>query len=187
MNGTRAAILAGLIICATLTGWLLQNQDAYTTTTTSSEHGHDMFARGMDLDVMDAVGALHYRIKADSMYHYPGDDHVQLTRPVMDIFRQAQPQWHIESDSSRLADSGATIKLLGEVHIKRMKTEEDQELVIHTRDLIVKPEKQLAETEHRAVIESGRYMIEGVGMHADFTTNRLELHSRVRGRFDVSG
>ena len=187
MNGTQAAILGSLVISATLTGWLLQNQDTYTETTTSSAHGPDMFANGMRLEVMDTTGALQYRIQADSMNHYPGDDRIALTHPVMEIFVDRQLQWHIESERSELDDEGETVNLLGEVRIRRQETDDNQGLVVLTRDLVVKPDSQTADTRHRAVIESGQYSIEGVGMHADFTTHRLELDSRVQGHFDVSG
>jgi LPS export ABC transporter protein LptC len=187
LNATQAAILGSLVVSATLTGWLLQNQDDYTDTTGSSAHGPDLFVSGMRLEVMDSTGALHYRIRAGSMNHYPGDDRIALTQPVMEIFVDRQLQWHIESERSELDDKGETVNLLGQVRIQRQETDTSQGLVVLTRDLVVRPDSQTADTEHRAVIESGLYSIEGVGMHADFTTHRLELDSRVQGRFDVSG
>lgn len=187
MNGAQAAILGSLVVSATLTGWLLKNQDNYTDTAGTSALGPDMFVNGMHLEVMDSTGAMQYRILADTMNHYPGDDRIALTQPVMEIFVEDQLQWHIESERSELDDTGETVHLLGEVHIRRLETDDNQELVVLTRDLVVKPDKQTADTEHRAVIESGQYTIEGVGMHADFTTRRLEIDSRVQGHFDVSG
>ena len=187
MNATQAAILGGLVVSATLTGWLLQNQDSYTETSGSSAHGPDMFVNGMRLEVMDTSGALHYRILADTMNHYPGDDRIALTQPVMEIFVEDRLQWYIESERSELDDRGETVNLLGQVRIRRQETDENQEVIVLTRDLVVKPDSHTADTEHRAVIESGQYTIEGVGMHADFTTHRLELDSRVQGRFDESG
>lgn len=187
MNATQAAILGGLVVSATLTGWLLQNQDSYTETSGSSAHGPDMFVNGMRLEVMDTSGALHYRILADTMNHYPGDDRIALTQPVMEIFVEDRLQWYIESERSELDDTGETVNLLGQVHIRRQETDDNQELVVLTRDLVVKPDSQTADTQHRAIIESGQYTIEGIGMHADFITQQLELDSRVQGRFDVSG
>jgi lipopolysaccharide export system protein LptC len=38
-----------------------------------------------------------------------------------------------------------------------------------------------------ARIQSDRFEVEATGLHADFRNNRLELKSRVRGRFDDAG
>jgi lipopolysaccharide export system protein LptC len=187
LNATQAATLGGLALGALLTGWLLHSQDNYTATTGISPHGPDIFAHGMHLDVMDDTGTLQYRLQADTMKHYPGDDRITLTQPVMEVLSEEQPRWHIESEHSELDDKGELVWLLGEVRIRRLETGESREVVIHTRDLAVRPDSRTADTEHRAVISSGQYTIEGVGMHADFTTDRLEIDSRVRGRIDVAG
>jgi lipopolysaccharide export system protein LptC len=187
LNRTQAATFGGLALGALLTGWLLHSQDNYTATTGHSPHGPDIFINGMQLEVMDETGILQYRLQADSMNHYPGDDRIALTRPVMEIFSGKQPVWHIESQHSELDDKGELVWLLGEVRITRHETGESREIVIHTKDLAVRPDSRTADTEHRAVITSGHYTIEGVGMHADFTTDRLEIDSRVRGRIDVAG
>lgn len=187
MNATQAATLGGLALGALLTGWLLHSQDNYSATTDLSPHGPDIFIRGMQLEVMDESGSLQYRLQADTMDHYPGDDRIALTGPVMEVFSGKQPVWHIVSQTSELDDKADTVHLLGDVVIRRHETRDGRELVVHTRDLVVIPRSRTAETRERAVIESGQYTIEGVGMHADFTSNRLRLDSRVRGRFDAAG
>jgi lipopolysaccharide export system protein LptC len=183
---SRTAVLGALAASAVLTGWLLYNQNSYTDTTSLSEHGPDMFVKGMQLDVLDKTGALQYRLSADTMNHYPGSDQIALRQPVMQIFEQERLLWHIESERSAVAESGETVNLLGEVRIRRESTADEQGFVVLTRDLLVKPDSRTAETGHRAVIESGRYTLEGTGLHADFTTHRLELDSDVKGRFDAA-
>jgi lipopolysaccharide export system protein LptC len=187
LNASQAALLGGLVITATLTGWLLWNQNSYIDPISSSAHGPDLFVHDMRLRVLDESGALQYRIRAGTMHHYPGDDRIALQEPVLEIFADQQLQWRIESEHSQLDDTGETVNLLGEVRIHRPETTDNQGVEVLTRDLVVKPDQRTADTEQKAIIESGPYTIEGVGMHADFTTNRLELHSRVRGRYDVSG
>ena len=187
MNTSQTATLGGLALGALLSGWLLHSQDNYSATTGISPHGPDIFAYGMHLDVMDDTGTLQYRLQADTMNHYPGDERITLKQPVMEVLSEGQPSWHIESEHSELDDKGELVWLLGEVRIRRLETGESREVVIHTRDLAVRPDSHTADTEHRAVISSGHYTIEGVGMHADFTTDRLEIDSRVRGRIDVAG
>ena len=53
-----------------------------------------------------------------------------------------------------------------------------------TTDLLVKPDDEIAETENEATITSDEFLINAVGMKADFRKDTLELKSRVRGRYD---
>jgi LPS export ABC transporter protein LptC len=53
-----------------------------------------------------------------------------------------------------------------------------------TTDLLVKPDDEVAETENEATITSDEFLINAVGMKADFSKDTLELKSRVRGRYD---
>jgi LPS export ABC transporter protein LptC len=62
-----------------------------------------------------------------------------------------------------------------------------QAINVVTSDLLVKPREDTAETSAKAVITSGKYRIEGVGMLANFRENRMDLRSRVRGSNDAGG
>ena len=138
------AVFGAVAASAILTGWLLYNQNSYTRTTSLSEHGPDMFVKGMQLDVLDETGALQYRISASTMKHYPGSDQIALLQPVMHIFAQDRLLWHIESEHSAVAESGETVNLLGEVRIRRESTADTQGFVVLTRDLLVKPASRTA-------------------------------------------
>lgn len=186
MSRSNGIILGSLAVSAMLTGWLLHNQDNYTETTSASAHGPDLFATGVRLDVLDETGSLQYQLSAETMNHYPGSDEITLTQPVMQVFENEELLWHIESEHSEMDDAGESVKLLGEVRIRREETADNRGVVVLTRDLVVKPDSRTAETTQRAVIRSTGHTIEGTGMHADFTTHRLELDSRVQGVFDAA-
>jgi LPS export ABC transporter protein LptC len=57
-------------------------------------------------------------------------------------------------------------------------------LHIVTSDLQVKPDDEIAETDNEATITSDEFLINAVGMKADFNNDTLELRSRVRGHYD---
>jgi lipopolysaccharide export system protein LptC len=141
----------------------------------------------MDLKLINTDGMLHYHVTADRLDHYPNDDRAELTRPVMHVYTGDRPTWEIQSDSGRISSGNETVWLLGAVEVRRLATPETRPLAIYTRDLMVKPEAQTAETVNMTRIRSDRFEVESTGLHADFINNRLELKSRVRGRFDVAG
>lgn len=184
---TRFLLITGLVIAVILTGWLLYQQDTLTGRPAISSHGPDLFVDNMDLKLVNADGKLHYHVTAERLDHYPNDDSAELTRPVMRVYTANRPTWMIQSDSGRISSRNETVWLLGAVEIRRLATTATRPLAIFTRDLQVKPEAQTAETVNMARIQSDRFEVEATGLHADFRKHRLELKSRVRGRFDDAG
>jgi lipopolysaccharide export system protein LptC len=119
--------------------------------------------------------------------HFPYDDHSDLKAPFMQVFSQRQAIWDVRAENGRVADKGDTVWLLGRTVINRPQRAEQQAINVVTSDVLVKPQADTAETDSTAVITSGRYRIEGIGMLANFRENRLYLRSRVRGRIDAGG
>jgi len=184
---TRFLLITGLVFSVILSGWLQYQQDTLTSRRVISSHGPDLFVDNMDLKLVNADGNLHYHVTADRLEHYPHDDSAELTRPVMHVFTANRPTWEIQSDSGRISSGNETVWLLGAVEIRRLATPATRPLAIFTRDLQVKPDVQTAETVNMARIQSDRFEVEATGLHADLRNNRLELKSRVRGRFDDAG
>jgi lipopolysaccharide export system protein LptC len=187
VNGKQIILFGGLLAAAMITGWLVQDQGILTDQAPPSPRGPDLFVNGMDLKIIGDDGNVHYRVEASRMEHFPHDDHSDLTDPFMQVFSQQQVIWNARSERGRVADQGDTVWLLGRAVINRPELAGQRALNVVTSDLMVKPQADTAETTAAAVIQSGVYRIEGVGMLANFRENRLDLHSRVRGRIDAGG
>jgi lipopolysaccharide export system protein LptC len=187
VNGKQLILFGSLLAAAMVTGWLMQNQDVLTDQTPPSAHGPDLFVDNMDLKIIGEDGNVHYRVQASRLEHFPYDDHSDLTHPFMQVFSQQQAIWDARSERGRVADQGDTVWLLGRAVINRPQLADQRAITVVTSDLMVKPQADTAETTAAAVIQSGAYRIEGVGMLANFRENRLDLHSRVRGRVDAGG
>ena len=181
---TRYALLTGLVMCVIVSGWLLYQQGTITDRPAITSHGPDLFVDNMDLKLVNVDGNLHYRVTADRLDHFPHDDHSELTRPVLYVFSENRPAWQIKSERGEISSGHETVWLLGAVEIRRLATPATRPLAIFTSDLMVKPDAQTAETVNAARIQSERFEVKSTGLHADFSNNRLELKSRVRGRFD---
>jgi lipopolysaccharide export system protein LptC len=139
----------------------------------------------MDLKVMNEQGRLEYRVKAHRMTHYPGDERFELEAPDIRILQASGETWHILSEQGETTEAADIIWLLGAVDIRRLQSTSSEPLHIVTSDLLVKAEEELAETDNAAVMTSGQFRVEGVGIKADFKNDTVELRSSVRGRYDV--
>jgi lipopolysaccharide export system protein LptC len=180
-------LITGLLAGAGVSGWLLQVQGVLTDQPLPSPRGPDLFVDDMDLRIIGEDGNMHYRVQASRLEHFPFDDHSDLTTPFLQVFSQQQAIWDARSERGRVADQGDTVWLLGRTVINRPQHADQRAVNIVTSDLMVKPQSDTAETAAPAVIQSGAYRIEGVGMLANFRENRLDLRSRVRGRVDAGG
>jgi lipopolysaccharide export system protein LptC len=187
VNTKQIFLFAALLAGALVTGWLMQGHGIGTRMPTTSARGPDLFVDDMDLKVIGEDGSVHYRLQASRMEHFPYDDHSDLTEPFLQVLDQGKIVWDAHSERGRVEDQGDIVWLLGQAVINRAPDAARQAVNVVTSDLMVKPQSDTAETTAKAVITSGKYRIEGVGMLANFRENRLDLRSQVRGRADVGG
>ena len=186
MSGKQIILYGLLLLLITGTGWFLFQQETGLQRETVSATGPDAFVKDMDLKVMNEQGQLAYRIKAQYMRHYPNDERFKLEQPDIKIVQANGDIWHIKSEQGETTEAADIIWLLGAVDIKRPPTETSSRLHIVTSDLLVIPDDEIAETDNEATITSDEFLINAVGMKADFSKDTLELRSRVRGRYDVA-
>jgi lipopolysaccharide export system protein LptC len=184
VSGKQIGLYGLLLLLVTVSGWFLFQQQTSLQRETVSATGPDAFVKDMNLKVMNEQGQLAYRVKAQTMQHYPNDERFTLEQPDIKILQANGDIWRIKSEHGEATEAADIIWLLGAVDIKRLPTETSSQLHIVTTDLLVKPDDEVAETENEATITSDEFLINAVGMKADFSKDTLELKSRVRGRYD---
>ena len=187
MNLKPFGLFVLLLLSVIGTGWFLDRPDSSQQPSSVSATGPDSFVKDIDLAVMDENGHLKYQVRAEHMTHFPHDDMLKLSRPDINIVHADGAVWHITAERGETTTAGDRLWLLGEVDIRRPETATDSAIHVITSDLLVKPEDEQAETENAATITGNRYVINAVGLKADFRTHVLELLSRVRGTIEGSG
>ena len=187
MNLKQFGLLVLLLLSVIGTGWLLDKKDNSRQLASVSATGPDSFVESIDLAVMDEKGHLKYHVWAEQMTHFPHDDSLKLRRPDIDIVHKDGAVWHINAERGETTSAGDRLWLLGKVDIRRPASTTDSAIHVITSDLLIKPEDELAETENAAMITGNRYVINAIGLKADFKTNVLELLSQVRGTIEGSG
>lgn len=187
MNTRQFGLLLLLLLSVIATGWFLDKQGGNRLPASVSATGPDAFVENIDLAVMDDSGYLQYRVRAEHMTHFPNEDLIRLRRPDINIVHTDGAVWHIRSEHGETGTDGDRLWLLGAVDIRRPGTTTGNAVHVVTSDLLVRPKEERAETENAATITGNRYMINAIGLKADFSTGTLELLSRVRGTIDGSG
>ena len=132
---------------------------------------------------MGETGQPAYRIMADQLRHSADSGRFDLTRPTIEVKHHNGENWNIDSERGQMTDKGDQLWFLGEVNIQR---QGDNIMHIRTRDILVKPNEELAETESAVSISAAGYEIDAVGLKADFRNKLLEFRSRVRGTINAA-
>jgi len=184
VNSSQVSLYSLLFILVAVSGWFLFGQVTDLQRATTSVTGPDAFVEDMDLKVMNEQGQLGYRVKARRMTHYPNGKRFMLESPDIKILQDNGDTWRIISERGETTEAADIVWFLGAVDIRRQRTATRGPVHIVTRDLEVRPEQELAETEQAAVITADRFRVEGIGIKADFRNNTMELRSSVRGRYD---
>ena len=172
-----------LLFLVVASWWLLQKPGAGNSTATAVKRGPDMFADYIEVTVMGESGQPVYRVTADQLRHSPDSERFDLTRPIIEVNHRDGESWNIASESGQMTDKGDQLWFLGEVNILR---QGDISMHIRTRDILVKPDEELAETDSAVSITAAHYQIDAIGLKADFRNKRLEFHSRVRGTINAA-
>jgi len=184
VNIRQFGLFVLLLLVVVGTGWFLDKQGGSRLPASASASGPDSFVEDINLAVMDDAGHLKYRVMAEYMTHFPNQELLTLRRPDINIVQPDGSVWQIQSERGETTTAGDRTWLLGKVTIQRPATATSGAIHIVTRDLLIKPEEDLAETESAATITGDRYVIKSVGLRADFKTRVLELLSRVKTTID---
>jgi lipopolysaccharide export system protein LptC len=120
----------------------------------------------LELTTFDAGGTPLRRLQAARLVHYRGSGDTRLLRPRFTLFEQERELWRIVSESGLLAQDHSRLELEGEVKIRRRGDSRHPPLHIETRDLLVKPDTEYAETAAPVKITSDDNRISAVGMRA---------------------
>lgn len=147
-----------------------------------SEDRVDYTADGVHLVRTDENGRPIYDLFATKAWHFLHSEITEMDRPRLILYRNGvASQWDIRAEHCRLSADGTRLWLNGVVDIVRPASPREEKMVIHTRDLLVYPKTNSAETVAAVDMQTARDHVAGVGMHGTLDPQlRVYLHSQVR-------
>jgi len=184
VSNARTAILLLVALLVVATSWFSRQQGSSFDLTVFTERGPDAYADDVSIRVMDVDGLPVYRLRAAHIAWYPDNDQLALRQPQLDMTRPDGARWQLTAEQGRTGRAGDPISLTGEVIIQRLASDSQKPLKITTTDVTVLADARMALTEHAAEVIGPGYHFESQGLSADFSENRLELRSQVRGNID---
>jgi len=171
----RRVLLLVLLVLLALTWWARRTPPPQAPTAAAGGERVDWFVEDFRITTFDAQGRPTRRISGDRMAHYLPSGVTRLRAPHLTLEARTGPRWTIRAESGILSADNRRLRLPGEVEIERHAPDEPP-LAIHTRDLLVKPEAEYAETSQAVKVTRGADWLSAVGMEA-------WLHPPMRIRF----
>lgn len=174
-----------LALLAGLTYWLERSVQATLPKKDGSQrHDPDYYVENFTAVRLGADGRPESRLKAAKMTHYPDDDSTQLISPLLYRYGKDKPVTSIRSKTGLVSREGEHVYFIDDVKAVRAAYGDRSEMVVTTSWLHAEPDKGTADTDRPVVIRDAKTRITGVGLHVDDNTRILQLHSRVRARYD---
>ncbi|BCO31532.1 lipopolysaccharide export system protein LptC [Thiohalobacter sp. COW1] len=171
-----------LALLAALSGWVYRQATQPVSPETAPTVRHpDAYATRARLSGYTPDGRLEYRLWAERMEHFPGDDSTELQRPYAELYRIDAPPWRISAHHGWVASQGDEIRLRGEVEIQRDGSPANRPVTAWSDSLDLWPGRDYAATDDKITYISDDLRVEAVGMRARLDTGELELLSGVRG------
>lgn len=139
----------------------------------------DLVAEMARLQRYDQQGLRVTVLTASKAQHIPQDDTMLFDRPWLEQTKPGQPKITVYSDSARTIQRASELWLYGQVEMRRAADGKNAELAIHTYDMHVDTETQVARSSAPVTAEMGPNRARAVGFVADNKNETLELLSQV--------
>jgi len=167
--------------------WLQSDQTPEPLPAPPGERRPDYTVERFSATAMDPTGQPARSLSAKEMRHFPDDDSSELDLPVLLLYRPDSPPWVIRSETGWVSGDGEQVLLHGEVRADREGSAEARPVHLKTRELLVAPRKEYAETQMPVEITSEEDWLKSTGMQVWFgeTALRARFLGRARGRFAV--
>lgn len=182
MRFTLFLVLLGLL---GLTWWALRPApDTGQADRAPAEEVIDYFVEELDLTTFSAEGEPLRHLQAAGLLHHRHSGETLLSRPRFTLFEDGEPLWKINAEEGTLAEDHSRLMLEGQVNIRRLPGAEKPPLDMVTRNLLVKPGEEYAETAEAVTITSDDNWIEAVGMRAWLRPpGHIKFLSRTRAHY----
>jgi len=183
MNAYGRLLLVALAALAAWSVWWLRNlQTATTTERGALAHRIDYTMDKLELTAMDTQGKPHYRLQALSMAHFADDDSTEFQQPHVDYINKDGSHLQLSAARGWMASRASEIRLLDGV---RIDGHGQRPFTLTTRDVQIFPDQNLVTTDAATQLTAPGLQVSAVGMRVHTDQQRVQLLSRVRGRYDA--
>ncbi len=143
----------------------------------------DSFAEGVLLNRTRDNGAPQFRLAAQRIDYFRGDDSTLLQQPVLTSLDPHQPVVTLTARTGRSSSGGGEILLIGDVRLLREASRQDPALTITTDAAVLLPDSDIARSDRPVWVERGEDRLTGTGMEFNNAARTLRVDAQVRASF----
>jgi lipopolysaccharide export system protein LptC len=159
-----------------------QSDDNTPLTKVNYNQSSDYAMSNFTMTIMDENGRPSRVIKGQEMSHFPEDDSTHITSPTAEFINQQNDTWVVTSKQGKTNGKGDVILLTDNVVIRR---KDDKTTELQTSVLTLNTKKSTAYTDAAVKMISPFGETNSIGLHATLEDKTINLHSRVKGRYDA--
>ena len=166
--------------------WLSESSRVDDSASEDASRRPDYYLRSFENTIHDESGKPSRMLSGTEMRHYPDDDSTELDNPHLILIDDDGARWTVNAEGGKLSGDGNILLLDGKVEIEKGAHQGIVPIRIETSDLLIYPERNLAETGAEIRITSGDNWIHSTGMKVWFQSPaRIRLLSNVRGQYEI--
>ena len=180
------AVALFVIGIAFFTSWLLRTLgETPLVKTGTPTRERDYFFEEFVATAKDKLGNIQYRLEAQQLEHFPYNASMKLDKPYIELFHEKNRPWQTWADQGVFYENTQVATLSGKVRIHRAADEFNQPVTLVTDSVTLDMQNKVARTDADVQITSGEDILNAKGMVVDMQTGRVELHSKVQGKYEV--
>lgn len=142
----------------------------------------DYYINGMQTQRFSADGKPVFTLRAGRATHFPADDHIELTSPVLHWFRDNAEPWIISADAGNLHHNASTEELTLTGSVKaNTSLPQTGNILLETGRLNLWPKDKIALTDAEVKFTTQATRWQSKGMRLNIARNTLSLLNDVRG------
>ncbi len=182
---SAAASIGLLVALAAGTFYMAEIADRYRGEPIARVAGDlpDSFAEGVLLNRTRDNGDSLFRLAAQRIDYFRGDDSTLLQQPVLTSLDASQPVVTLTARTGRSSSGGGEILLLGDVRLLREASEREPALTITTDAAVLLPDSEIARSDRPVLVERGDDRLTGTGMEFNNSDRTLRVDAQVRALF----
>lgn len=187
MGKYRYLAVALLVVgIAFFTSWLLRTLGETPLVKTGELNREpDYFFDEFVATARDAQGKISYRLEAKQLEHFPYNYSMTLEKPYIELFQEKGQPWQTWAEQGIFFEKRQLVTLSGKVRIHRAADEINQPVTLSTESITLDMRKKIAKTSSDVQVTSGEDILNATGMMVDLQSGRVELHSKVKGKYEV--
>ncbi len=180
------AVALFVIGIAFFTSWLLRTLGETPLVKTGAiSREPDYFFEEFVATVKDKQGTTRYRLEARQLEHFPYNNSMTLEKPYIELFNETEQPWQTWADQGVFFEKHQRVNLNGKVRIHRAADKATPSVTLLTDAITLNMKQKIAETSSNVQITSGDDILNAKGMKIDLKSGRVELHSKVQGKYEV--